>query len=287
MEDQPPTPKLRRAWLSGYRVADVEVLLAELRFKVTHLRDETQRLTVRLTEVERHRSELEQRVESERPTEPGPEKPAEPGDRLEDPSPAEEPAVRRALPTGALAPRAILGTQYSRAVAGDPDLRRSRLGGYRRGDVEAALAHERLLRTRLELDLEAALQRIGTLEVEIHERQARIDAAHGREATLTQALDEVRERREQTERESRHRAEQLIREAEESAAAMKTEGLRQVGELQAQVEALLGMRTSYTHTMRQLSEDLAAAMARLAASPATAIDYRPEDQLSRWAPPED
>jgi vacuolar-type H+-ATPase subunit H len=282
MDAQDPTPKLRRAWLAGYRVADVEVLLAELRFKVTHLRDETQRLTVRLTEVERHRSELEDRVDSARPTDPTPELDAE------QPSPQqnEEPSVAREPARGAYAPRAILGAQYSRDVASDSDLRRSRFGGYRRGDVEAALAHERLLRTRLELDLDAATQRIGTLELEIHERQTRIDAGHEREAALTKALDEVRERREQTERESRHRAEQLIREAEESAAAMKTEGLRQVGELQAQVEALLGMRTNYTHTMQQLSQDLAAAMARLAASPATAIDYRPEDQLSRWAPPE-
>jgi len=83
------------------------------------------------------------------------------------------------------------------------------------------------------------------------------------------------------ERESRHRAQELVLEAEERAAILKTEGLRQVGELQGQVEQLLGMRAGLTQAMQRLSEDLAGAMARLAA-PATAIDYQPEDQLSRW-----
>jgi DivIVA protein len=268
-----PTPKLRRAWLAGYRVGDVEVLLAELRFKVTHLRDETQRLTSRLGEVERHRAELEERSAAERP----------PDDRA---LPAVAPTALAAT-DGPVPPlRAILSAEYSPAVANDPGLRRARFRGYRRADVDAALAHDQLVRTRLELDLDSVTQRMNALELEIRELHARIDAGREREASLMQSLDEVRRQREQTERESRHRAEQVIREAEERAAALKTEGMRQVIELQAQVETLLGLRSGLTHTMQRLSEDLAAAMVRLAAAPATAIDYKPEDQLSRWALPE-
>jgi chromosome segregation ATPase len=277
MDDPTPTPKLRRAWLAGYRVADVEVLLAELRFKVTHLRDETQRLTVRLTEVERHRSELEQRVELERA-------PSSRTDLDDRPDPADGESAAAPASSSVVVPRAVLDAQYSLAVPTDQSLRRSRFRGYRRADVETALAHGQLLRTRLELDLDAAVRRISALELEVHELNHRLDAGREREASLAQSLEEIRQRREQTEQESRHRATQLVHEAEERAASLKTEGLRQVGELQAQVESLLEMRTTFTHTMQRLSEDLAAAMARLAAGPATAIDYRPEDQLSRWAP---
>lgn len=306
MDESTPTPKLRRAWLAGYRVADVEVLLAELRFKVTHLRDETSRLALRLSEVERHRSDLEQRLDTDtsrdlgNDSQPETDDPAEferaraeaetivevarlEAERIRAAATATESALTF-VPSG----EAILGAQYSPAMLHDSGLRRARLRGYRRGDVEAALAHERLLRTGLELELAAttkhATKHASAMKLEITELNTRIDAGRAREASLAQSLDEVRQRREQAERESQHRADEVLREAEERAAALKTEGMRQVGELQGQVESLLGMRTGLTQRMQQLSEDLAAAMARLAAGPATAIDYRPEDQLSRWAP---
>ena len=93
----------------------------------------------------------------------------------------------------------------------------------------------------------------------------------------------MRARRDQIERESSARAQQVMFEAEERAAALKTEGLRQVGELQRQVEQLLGMRSGLTQALQRLSEDIAGAMARIAAAPATSIDRPVEDQVERWA----
>lgn len=162
------------------------------------------------------------------------------------------------------------------------DLRRAWLGGYRRADVTAALARGDIDRERLQLELDAGTQRAKAMQVEIRELHARIDALRQSETSLTRSLSEMQERRDQMERESRHRAQELVLEAESRAAMLKTEGLRQVGELQGQVEQLLGMRAGLTKAMQRLSEDIAAAMARLAAAPATAIDYQPEDQLSRW-----
>ncbi len=278
-----PSQKLRRAWLAGYRVGDVEVLLAELRFKVTHLRDETERLTVRLSEVERHRAEIGEAAAH--PLSP----------------PCRRPGARtRTRRVGRRTSRRIrpgAGTgrpagshpdsQYSPAMASEPALRRTRFGGFRRGDVEAALAHDQLVVSRLELELHAATQRVNALQLEVGELQARIEAGRERELSLARSLDEIQQRRDQIDRESRHRADQLVRDAEDVVASLKTEGLRQVGELQGQVETLLGLRTTLTHAMQGLSADLAAAMARLASAPATSIDLEPEDQLSRWTQSQD
>jgi hypothetical protein len=49
------TPKLRRAWLSGYRVSDVEVLLAQFRMRVTGLQRELDSLKDRLLRTESER----------------------------------------------------------------------------------------------------------------------------------------------------------------------------------------------------------------------------------------
>jgi FtsZ-binding cell division protein ZapB len=270
-----PIQKLRRAWLAGYRVGDVEVLLAELRFKVTHLRDETERLTVRLSEVERLRAET---VEAT----------AQPVvDEVGEVAPVAASAIaREPEPTHAPLPETILSAQYSPAMASESALRRTRFGGFRRGDVEAALAHDRLVVSRLELELHAATRRVNALQLEVGELQARIAAGRERELSLARSLDEIQQRRDQLDREARHRAEQLVRDAEDVVASLKTEGLRQVGELQGQVETLFELRTTLTHAMQGLSADLAAAMARLASAPATAIDREPEDQLSRWAQPD-
>jgi predicted nucleic acid-binding Zn-ribbon protein len=125
--------------------------------------------------------------------------------------------------------------------------------------------------------------RSNAMQVEIRDLHARIDAAREREQSLMRSLNELRERREEWEREATARGRQVLLEAEERAAALKSEGIRQVGELQRQVEQLLGMRTGLTLAMQRLSEDIAGAMARLAASPATAIDHTVETQVEHWS----
>jgi hypothetical protein len=74
-----------------------------------------------------------------------------------------------------------------------------------------------------------------------------------------------------------------VLEAEERASLLKTEGLRQVGELQRQVEQLIAMRAGLTAALRALSTDLAGAMARLGSSAATGIDQPVEDHVERWS----
>jgi predicted nucleic acid-binding Zn-ribbon protein len=155
--------------------------------------------------------------------------------------------------------------------------------GYKRSEVDASTARAALRIEQLEFELGGMTQRANAMQIEIRELHDRIDQMREREASLTTSLNEMRARREQIERESSARAQQLLFEAEERAAALRTEGLRQVGELQRQVEQLLGMRSGLTQALQRLSEDIAGAMARIAAAPATSIDREVEDQVERWA----
>src|SRR3954452_23515934 len=155
--------------------------------------------------------------------------------------------------------------------------------GYKRSEGDASTASAALRIEQLEYELGGMTQRANAMQIEIRELHDRIDQMREREASLSPSLNEMRARREQIERESSARAQQLLFEAEERAAALRTEGLRQVGELQRQVEQLLGMRSGLTQALQRLSEDIAGAMARIAAAPATSLDHPVEHHVERWA----
>lgn len=164
-----------------------------------------------------------------------------------------------------------------------PEFKRSLFRGYRRNDVDVATHHSLLRIAQLEHDLGGAQARASAMQVEIRELHARIDALREAETTLRRTLEGLDDQREQREREAQTRANSLLLDAEERSAKLKTEGLRQVGELQRQVEQLLGMRAGLTHALQRLSEDLAAAMARLASAPAAAIDAPIEQHVADWS----
>jgi len=153
-----------------------------------------------------------------------------------------------------------------------PDLRRAWLRGYRQGDVELALARATLLREQLQVELDAARARSSAMQTEITELHRRIDDQRRREIELGQALDDLRERRDALERDASTRAQKVLSEAEQRAAALRTEGLRQVGELQQQVEQLLGLRAGLSAALKRVTQDITDSLDRLAAAPARAIE---------------
>ena len=155
--------------------------------------------------------------------------------------------------------------------------------GYRRSEVDTAKMRSDLRIEQLEYELSNMTQRANAMQVEIRDLYGRIDGLRERENSLSASLDEMRARRDQMDREAETRARQLMLAAEERSATLKTEGLRQVGELQRQVEQLLGMRSGLTHALQRLSEDIAGAMARVAAAPGTVIDHPVEHHVERWA----
>ena len=178
--------------------------------------------------------------------------------------------------------------------------RRAWLRGYRQGDVELAVARATLAQEHLTHELNATKARANAMQTEITELHRRIETFRQREADLSRALDEVRERREQVEREASSRAHQIVGEAEQRSAALRTEGLRQVGELQLQVEQLLGLRAGLSAELKRVTQDISDSLDRLAAAPARAVEQiqpnqphqpqpfeTPDDidpRFARWSP---
>jgi chromosome segregation ATPase len=155
--------------------------------------------------------------------------------------------------------------------------------GYDRNEVDAALARHEAEVSRLQHQLDAESAKSSAMKVEIGDLHERMTQYRQRESSLARELEDIRRRRDDIDREARQNAQHVVLEAQERATLLKSEGLRQVGELQAQVEQLLGMRAGLTQAFQRLSEDIAAAMARLAASPATAIDRPVEHHVERWS----
>ena len=175
--------------------------------------------------------------------------------------------------------------------------RRAWLRGYRQGDVELAVARATLAQEHLTHELNATKARANAMQTEITELHRRIETFRQRETELSRALDEVSERREQLEREASSRAQQIVGEAEQRSAALRTEGLRQVGELQLQVEQLLGLRAGLSAALKRVTQDISDSLDRLAAAPARAVEQiqphqphpleTPDDidpRFARWSP---
>jgi len=172
--------------------------------------------------------------------------------------------------------------------------RRAWLRGYRQGDVELAVAKATLTHEHMTHELNAARARADAMQVEITELHRRIETFRQRELDMSRALEEVRERRDQMEREVASRAEQIVGDAEQRSAALRTEGLRQVGELQLQVEQLLGLRAGLSSALKRVTSDISNALDRLAAAPARAVEQIPPQQpdlpdefdpgFARWSP---
>jgi chromosome segregation ATPase len=175
-------------------------------------------------------------------------------------------------------------------MADEQRLRRSFLRGYRRGDVELAVARSTIAQEQLQHELDGARARANAMQTEINELHRRLDAFRQRDEELTRALDEMRERREQLEREASMRAKTIVGDAEQRAAALRTEGLRQVGELQQQVEQLLGLRAGLSTALKRATQDISDSLDRLAAAPARAVEQAApapstpaDDAAARWS----
>jgi vacuolar-type H+-ATPase subunit H len=119
--------------------------------------------------------------------------------------------------------------------------------------------------------------------VEITELHRRLDDLRKREQELTESLQQLRDHRDAMERDATARARDIVVEAEQRASALRTEGLRQVGELQQQVEQLLALRAGLSAALKRVTQDISDSLDRLAAAPARAIEQIPPQRTSEPA----
>jgi hypothetical protein len=125
------------------------------------------------------------------------------------------------------------------------------------------------------MEVDGLRARTAAMQAEITELHRRIDDHRVREHHLTSELDEARARRDQLEIEAESKVVGIIAEAEERALAIKSEGLRQVGELQLQVEQLLALRSGLSAALKRVTQDISDSLDRLAAAPARAVEPLP------------
>jgi chromosome segregation ATPase len=164
-------------------------------------------------------------------------------------------------------------------------LRRTWLRGYRTSDVEIVLAEARLTLERLQHENGAARSRAHAMQTEIDELHGRIDGFRRREAELDRAIEELRHQRDVLRREAETRHEEIVSEAETRAATLRTEALRQVTDLQEQVEQLLALRANLTAALKKAGGDIGRTLEEVEATPdqlpgESTLGPRPADDLA-------
>jgi hypothetical protein len=147
-------------------------------------------------------------------------------------------------------------------LVGQQRLRRSLLG-YRRGDVDVALAELRLTVRHSESDLAAARDSVAALEHDLRDARIELDGRRAREAEIEQAFQAAQERVREIEQAAQARASAIVAEAQEQAAKTRSEAYSSKETIGAQVEELLALRDSLVQSLRGVIRDFDFAVERV------------------------
>jgi hypothetical protein len=154
----------------------------------------------------------------------------------------------------------ILGAEMS-------DLSNQRLRltllGYRRTEVEVALAELRLTLRHLQEDLAETRARAGTVEDELRETRIELDSRRARETEVQQAFDAAQERVREIELTAEATGRAILAEAEEKASRTRAEAHLRTESVSGQVDELLRLRDTLVQTMRGVIRDFDYAVERV------------------------
>jgi hypothetical protein len=141
-------------------------------------------------------------------------------------------------------------------------LRRS-LFGYRRTQVEVALAELRLTLRHLQEDLVETRERAATFESDLREARIEIDSRRAREAEVQQAFDAAQERVREVELAAEATARAILADAEEKASRTRAEAHLRTESVGGQIDELLNLRDTLVQTMRGVIRDFDYAVERV------------------------
>ena len=137
-----------------------------------------------------------------------------------------------------------------------PPLRYRRFGGgYRREDVEFALAEMRLTLRQLDNDLTSLHDRNRELEGELARTRSEIEAFRAKEQELWQTMSIALRRAEEIEEGATARAREIVAQAEEAAARIRAEASSRIEDTRAQFNELQRLKDSLLEEMRRVVGD--------------------------------
>src|SRR3954465_4544610 len=145
-----------------------------------------------------------------------------------------------------------------------PPLRYKRFGGgYRREDVEFALAELRLTLRQLDNDLESLRDRNRDLEAELQTARHEIESFRGKEHELSQTMASALRRAAEIEDGANARAREITAQAEEAAMRIRSEASRRIEDSSAQFNELLRLKDNLLDAMRSVVGDFDQAISRV------------------------
>ncbi|MDX6504731.1 MAG: hypothetical protein QOE29_1856, partial [Gaiellaceae bacterium] len=141
-------------------------------------------------------------------------------------------------------------------------LRRS-LFGYRRTQVEVALAELRLTLRHVQEDLVETRERATSFEGELRETRIELDSRRARETEVQQAFDAAQERVREIELSAEATARAILAEAQEKASRTRAEAHLRTESVSGQIDELLNLRDTLVQTMRGVIRDFDYAVERV------------------------
>src|SRR3954469_22090737 len=155
--------------------------------------------------------------------------------------------------------------RYCGVTMSDSSNQRLRLSllGYRRTQVEVALAELRLTLRHVQEDLAETRERAARTDAELREARIELDSRRAREVEIQQAFDAAQERVREVELSAEATARAILADAEEKASRTRAEAHLRTESVSGQVDELLRLRDTLVQTMRGVIRDFDYAVERV------------------------